>query len=114
MEKNKFNSIVIEKFEDLKEKYLKDIEFEWDGEIMGSTILIEDYLLPYLYENINNEKIMSILSDFLEELISLKDDFCEEVLYSSFFEKIHFDNMEEKFIKYFKAETKAFFNKLKF
>lgn len=114
MEKNKFNSIVLNYFIEIKEKYLNDIEKEWEGEEIGSTILVEDYLLPFIYANLGNKDIMNRLSNMLEELISLEDEYCEEVLYCAFFEKIHYDNMEDKFILYYKDKTKQFFKTLRF
>ncbi len=51
---------------------------------------------------------MNRLSDFLGELLSEKDSFCEEVLYCSFFEMIHFEKTEAKFVSYFKEKTKNF------
>ncbi len=114
MEKSKFNSIVLKYFNEIKEKYLFDVKNEWDGEEVGSTILIEDYLLPYVYEHLDDERAMSNLSDLLEELISFKDDYCEEILYCSFFEKIHYENLENKFVPYYKKNTKMFYNQLKF
>jgi uncharacterized membrane protein YheB (UPF0754 family) len=114
MERNKFNNLVINYFNEIKDKYLTDVKEEWDGEEIGSTILIEDYLLPFIYKNINDTKVMNRLSIMLEDLISLNDEYCEDVLYSSFFEKIHYDNMSDKFVQYYKEKTLDFFNKLKF
>lgn len=48
MKNNEFNLIVLKYFGALKEKYNYATSTEWDGEIMGSTILLEDYLVPYL------------------------------------------------------------------
>lgn len=114
MEKNEFNSIVLRYFDSLKNAYYHDVEIEWDGEAIGSTILIEDYLMPYIYTNIDNVTLIENLSCMLEEILSYDDEYCEEVLYSSFFEKIHYDNFEEKFTKFYKEKTKKFFEKLVF
>lgn len=114
MEKNEFNSIVLKHFDEIKKKYMFDKDNEWDGEEIGSTILIEDYLMPYVYTHLNDEQVMRKLSNLLEELLSLKDDFCEEVLYCSFFEKIHYEKTEKIFVAYFKKNTKEFFSQLKF
>lgn len=114
MERNKFNEKVIECFSEIKDQYFKAINDEWDGEEMGSTILLEDYLIPYLYKNIDNKNLMNKLSNFLEDIICLNDEYCNEVLYSSFFEKIHYDNLISKFIDSFKEKTLDFYNNLKF
>ncbi len=114
MKANEFNLIVLKHFDQIKGKYISNKENEWDGEEIGSTILIEDYLIPFIYEHLEDEKIMNKLSNLLEELLSIKDEFCEEVLYCSFFEKIHYENVESKFIPYFKENTKEFFKQLKF
>lgn len=114
MEKSKFNSIILKYFIEIKDKYLLDVKDEWDGEEIGSTILIEDYLLPYIYNHISENEIMDKLSDLLEYLISLNDEYCEDVLYCSFFEKIHYDNIEDKFVPFYKEKTKKFFSELKF
>ena len=80
----------------------------WDDEDIRSTILIEDDLIPFIYDHIEDERFMNRLSDFLGELLSEKDSFCEEVLYCSFFEMIHFEKTEAKFVSYFKEKTKNF------
>lgn len=114
MERNSFNSIVISYFDEIKDKYMNDVRNEWGGEEIGSTILIEDYLLPYVYDNLDDLNVMNKLSNLLEKLISLNDDYCEEVLYSSFFEKIHYDDVEDRFLDYYKAKTREFYYKLKY
>ncbi len=114
MEKREFNSIVLQHFEEIKEKYEFDKKNIWDDEEIGSTILIEDDLMPFIYDHIENERIMNRLSELLEELLSLKDNFCEEVLYCSFFEKIRYEKTEEKFIRYFRENTKEFYDQLRF
>ena len=65
-------------------------------------------MLPFIYTHINDQNIMNSLSKLLEELIILDDDFVEEVLYSAFFEKIHYDNVEQKFIPYYSIKTLKF------
>lgn len=114
METSKFNKIVLSHFSEIKDKYDLDLLNEWDGEEIGSTILIEDYLMPFIYDHLEDKRIMDKLGVLLEELILLKDDFCDEVLYCSFFEKIHYEDTEYKFLPYFKENTKNFFNNLKF
>ena len=114
MEKNKFNEIVLKYFKEIKNQYEHDKKNIWDNEDIGSTIVFEDYLMPYIYENINSTEVMDRLANLLEELLSYHDDFCKEVLYCSFFEKIHYENSEDKFIKYFKPKTREFYDKLKF
>lgn len=114
MENIDFNKIILNYFNEIKEKYIQDIEKIWNDEEMGSTILIEDYLMPYIYKNLNNNKVMTKLSNCLEEILMKNDEFCEEVLYCAFFEKIHYDGVEDKFIKYYKTQTKEFYSKLKF
>ncbi len=114
MEASEFNSIVLKHFDEIKEKYVFDKKNEWDGEEIGSTILIEDYLMPFVYKHLEDENVMNKLSDLLEVFLSLKDDFCEEVLYCSFFEKIHYENVENKFVPYFKKNTMIFFKQLKY
>ena len=114
METSKFNKIVLSHFSEIKGKYDLDVLNEWDGEEIGSTILIEDYLMPFIYNHLEDKNIMNRLGVLLEKLISLKDDFCEEVLYCSFFEKIHYENIECKFVPFFKDNTKEFFYHLKF
>jgi hypothetical protein len=114
MENKIFNSILINNFKELESKYIKEKQDFWDGEEIGSTIVIEDLLLPYIYENIENPVILERLANFLEEVLSLNDDFCEEVLYSSFFEKVHYDNKSDVISKCFKDKTTAFYNGLKF
>lgn len=114
METSKFNKIVLSHFCEIKNKYDFDVVNEWDGEEIGSTILIEDYLMPFIYNHLEDKNIMNRLGVLLEKLISLKDDFCEEVLYCSFFEKIHYENIECKFVPFFKDNTKDFFCHLKF
>lgn len=114
MKANEFNSIVIKYFDEIKDSYLSDKENIWDGEEMGSTILIEDYLMPFIYEHLNDKSVMDRLSLLLEELISNKDDYCDEVLYCSFFEKMHYENMEDTFIPFFKENAIEFYKQLKF
>lgn len=114
MKISEFNKIVLEHFKEIKNKYELDVKDEWDGEEIGSTILIEDYLLPFIYNHLEDSEVMNKLAKLLEELISLNDEFCEEVLYCSFFEKIYYDKLEYKFIPYFKKNTKSFYEHLSF
>lgn len=114
MEKREFNSIVLQHFEEIEEKYEADKKNIWDDEEIGPTILIEDDLMPFIYDHIEDERIMNRLSDLLEVLLSEKDDFCEEVLYCSFFEKIYYEKTEEKFVPYFREKTKEFHEQLMF
>lgn len=114
MENKELNLIVLKYFQNLKKQYSHDVEVEWDGEEMGSTILVEDYLVPFLYNNINNVNVMEALADMLEEILTYNDDYCEEVLYCAFFEKIHYDNMEEKFVCYYKENAMKFYKSISF
>ncbi len=114
MDKREFNKLLLSYFDEINEKYSNDLENIWDGEEIGSTILIEDYLMPFIYEHLSDNKIMIKLSDCLEEIIMKNDEFCEEVLYCAFFEKIHYENTLKEFIPYFKTKTNEFYNKLRF
>ena len=55
METSKFNKIVLSHFSEIKDKYDLDVLNEWDGEEIGSTILIEDYLMLFIYNHLEDK-----------------------------------------------------------
>ena len=47
--------IVLSHFNEIKNKYDLDVVNEWDGEEIGSTILIEDYLMLFIYNHLEDK-----------------------------------------------------------
>ena len=47
--------IVLSHFNEIKNKYDLDVVNEWDSEEIGSTILIEDYLMLFIYNHLEDK-----------------------------------------------------------
>lgn len=48
MDKSEFNKLILNCFDEINEKYYSDLKNIWNKEEIGSTILIDDYLMPFL------------------------------------------------------------------
>ena len=85
----KLNKLLINKFPNLKDKYLDEVSWQ-EGDNTGSHVVYGDVLTPYLSECIknNNQQEFQNIFNFLEELLLLEDKYIDEVVYFSVFESV--------------------------
>jgi len=84
-----FNKLLLARFPNLTAKYLHEISWQ-EGDSTGSHVVYGDVLTPYLVECITSGNIQETekIFAFLEEILSLKDEYSENVIACSVIESI--------------------------
>lgn len=111
MTSKELNEILLLTFPELKEKF--DEETSWqDGIDTGCFITFEDVFMPYVKEVVRNYDLNKInkVFDFIEYLSLIKDDYIENIVYVAILENIATFFDKEKYIQYFKDNTKKIFD----
>lgn len=91
MESRELNKLLVKKFPDLDEKYMKEVSWQ-EGDETGSHTVYGDVFTPYLVECIEesrNEEIIRIF-DYIEMLLGLEDAYVNEVVAFSILESIEY------------------------
>lgn len=93
MESKDFNEKLVNEIPEVRPIYEKEKTNFWEDEEPGSTIVVEDYLMPLVYSALekNDDKLLGEFKSWLEGICSLRDDFCDEVVFASVFEKAYYD-----------------------
>lgn len=89
MEDKEFNEKLIQMVPEAKPGYEGEKRIYDEGEEPGSTIIVEDVLMPLVYKALEDgdENLLSEFRTWLEEVASLKDEVCEEIIYICVFEQ---------------------------
>lgn len=102
MNSEQLNLLLINKFPALYEKYLDEVSWQ-EGDSTGSHTVYGDVLTPYLIQCIidNDTTEIKKIFDFLEEVIMLNDEYCEEVIACSVIESISYLFDEREYLSLF-------------
>ena len=89
LEREDFNRLLIMKFPCLKEKYFDEVNWQ-EGDSTGSHVVYGSVLTPYLVECIMSENLQDTkkIFEFLEEILSLRQAYSENVIACSVIESI--------------------------
>lgn len=103
MEKNDFNSLVLKRVPAISDLYEKEKREVWDGEGPASTIVVEDILMPFVYEALekSDESTLHQFSSWLEEVLQTNDDYFLDVIYCGVFEKAYYEGKLPLLMPYF-------------
>ena len=106
MENKEFNEKLVAAIPEMLKPY-KEAK-EWlDDEEPGTTIVVEDYLMPLIYKAIErkDKALLSKFATWLEDMVSLKDGILDSTIYVGVFEKAFFEGKVEDLKPYFLEET---------
>jgi hypothetical protein len=84
------NDMLIQNVPELKQAYLKELEW-WDGEQPGAHNIFGDVLNPYLIERLDqmdDEKVLKRVFNFLESMALSEDEKVKEVLTCTVLERL--------------------------
>lgn len=99
MENYILNKKIVEYIPKLRSKYDEEVSWQ-EGDCTGSHTVFGDVLTPYLIECIlqnHNDEVVLVFK-FLEEILSLNDDYAEEVVSLSVFESIAYVFEEKSYL----------------
>ena len=114
MNSAELNRMFIEKFPNLQGKYIAEVSWQ-EGDDTGSHTVYGDVLVPYLIDCIlkDNEHDFQNIFNFLEQLLSLEDNYVDEVVYFSVLESITYIFKERIYlIQYLGAKCKNALNEM--
>ena len=108
------NLKLIEEFPELKDNYEQEVCWQ-DNDDTGAHTVYGDVFTPFIEKNIENQDDKKIIEicNFIEELLSINDEYIENVICLSVLERI-IDNKAnlEYFKKFAKENTKSEINKM--
>jgi len=83
------NKMLVNKFPELKEKYIDEVSWQ-EGDDTGAHTVYGNVLTPYLVDCISkdNRQEFQAIFDFLENLLEIEDSYIDEVVYFSVLESI--------------------------
>lgn len=115
MTSRELNCMLIQWVPEIATIYEKEVEWQ-DGDETGSHIIFGDVLVPHiikLVEDQENESLKKIF-DFIEHLLSMDDEYAEEVVVLSVIESLYcrLENFSETYLP-MKEKTKLCFESLK-
>jgi hypothetical protein len=109
----KYNSLLLNKFPELKEKF--DEYTEWqEGIETGSLLVYEDVFVPYILECLINDKKDELIkiADFIENLITMEDEYAFNIAYIAILESLKSNPNGIMIQKYLKDKSLKEFNEL--
>ena len=111
MESKELNTLLLNKFPELKEKFEEETSWQ-DGIETGSFIVFEDVFMPFLESNVelHNEEMVERIYSFIEELCDIKDEYVENILFVAILENLAGYVNPEPFIKPLKDKSKKIFD----
>lgn len=97
MTSKELNLKLIESFPEIREAYIEETAWQ-DGDETGSHIVYEDVFVPFLKEQLIDEKEQTLNDAFtyIEKLIELNDEYANEVVALSVIESLLFDEEVDK------------------
>lgn len=80
-------------FPEINSMYQEETVWQ-DGDETGSHVVYADVFVPFVKEHIigNNEQMLSKVLDYIEDLLSLNDEYANEVIAFSVLETLLFDD----------------------
>ena len=114
MTSRELNYMLIQWIPEIAEAYEKEIEWQ-EGDETGSHIIFGDVLVPYIIKLVEDQEgeALKKIFDFIENLLSLDDEYAEEVVALSVIESLYYrlENFSEVYLPV-KEKTKLFFERL--
>ena len=100
------NENLLEKFPELKENFEEETSWQ-DGIETGSTVVYEDVFMPFVEEAIErrDEKAISRIFDFIEELAEVDDDYTKQLLMVCIFDNLMFFDDEINYEKWLRPNS---------
>ncbi len=116
MENKEFNERLIEAMPEAKDTYLKEKKDFWEYEEPGSTIVVEDYLMPVVYDALDkgDGKLLSRFGNWVEEMVSSEDEIATNVIFVCIFEKAFYEERIEGLKPYFGPKTMEWYAETSF
>lgn len=111
MDSKGLNSLLLEKFPELKTRFNEETEWQ-EGIETGSFIVFEDVFMPFLEANVemNNTDMIERIYLFIEALCDINDEYVQNILYVAILENISGYTNPEPFIKPLKKKSLKIFN----
>jgi hypothetical protein len=115
MENKEFNEKLVASIPEILKPY-KEAKEWWDDEEPGTTIVVEDYLMPLIYKAIErkDKALLSKFAIWLEDMVSLKDGVVDSTIYVGVFEKAFFEGKIDDLKPYFLKETNKMYESISF
>ena len=115
MENKEFNERLVASIPEMLKPY-KEAKEWWDDEEPGTTIIVEDYLMPLVYKAIErkDKALLSKFAMWLDGMVSLKDGIVDSIIYVGVFEKAFFEGKIEGLKPYFLKETNKMYESISF
>ena len=111
MENKEFNERLVASVPEMAEPYRLAKE-AWGEEEPGTTIIVEDYLMPLIYKALEkkDEKTLLKVALWLEDMASSNDEVAKAALFIGVFEHSYFDGKIEDLKPYFLKETRKMYD----
>ncbi len=100
------NKLMLDTIPEISNVFNKETEWQ-EGLDTGSTVVIEDVLIPFLDTQIflNNLLISDKIFTFIEKLALFNDEYAQMLLFVSFFENVESFKKPSIFVNFFKPTT---------
>ncbi|MDR3258146.1 MAG: hypothetical protein LBT51_00840 [Fusobacteriaceae bacterium] len=91
MKSSELNKLLIERFPNLNEEYIEEIEWQ-EGNDTGAHVVFGDVFTPNLINSMKNNKYEEIICyfEFIEMVLDLEDPYADEVVLFSVLESIEY------------------------
>ena len=111
MDSKELNSLLLEKFPDIKTRFEQETNWQ-EGIETGSFIVFEDAFMPFLEANVemNNTDMIERIYCFIESLCDIDDEYVQNILYVAILENIAGYVNPEPFIKPLKEKSMKIYN----
>ena len=115
MTSRELNSMLIQWVPEVAATYEKEVEWQ-EGDATGAHIIFGDVLVPHIIELVEEQESESLkkIFEFIEHLLSLNDEYAEEVVMLSVIESLYYrlENFSAVYLP-MKEKTRLCFERLK-
>jgi hypothetical protein len=113
MKSKELNLLLINAFPEIRCDYNQEISWQ-EGDDTGSHIVYGDVFSPWIvsiFQNNDEDKLYRVFN-FIESILTLNDDYGNEVIIQSVLESLHHNHPYSEIDKFMKPRTKNLYNKL--
>ncbi len=112
MTSKELNESLLNNFPEIQDKFNEEASRQ-DGIETGSFIIFEDVFMPFVRNSVlNNDKdTIYRIFNYIEYLSHVKDEYVENIFYVAILENFYSYSDINKFVIYFKENTKELFIK---
>lgn len=115
MTSKELNLKLITAIPEIEDAYYQETSWQ-DGDETGSHIVYADVFVPYIKEQIlaQNESILARVFDYIENLLTMDDEYANEVVVLSVLESLLFDDdiSANSFMRFAKEKSLHFINEI--